>query len=51
VSNLYVARSAAGRSVDALAGRPLLVPRPAGPVLDIAFIAWHHQQVFKSVAA
>ncbi len=47
VSNLYVARNEAGRAVDALAGMPLLIPRPRQPVVDVVYISWHHQQVFK----
>ncbi len=47
VSRFYVARSEAGRAVDALAGKPLLTPRPHQPVVDIAHIEWHHVQVFK----
>jgi putative restriction endonuclease len=48
VSDLYVARSDAGRTVDALAGRPMLAPRPYDLVVDIGFITWHGHQVFKS---
>ena len=47
VSTLYVARTEAGRAVDALAGNPLLIPRPQQPVVDIVYISWHHRQVFK----
>lgn len=47
VSELYVARSEAGRAVDALAGRPLFAPRPRQPGVDIVYISWHRQQVFK----
>jgi putative restriction endonuclease len=47
VSPLYVARSEAGKAVDALAEKPLLVPRPQLPTVDIVYISWHHQQVFK----
>ena len=47
VSGLYVARSEAGRAVDALAGKPLLIPRPRQPPVDIIHISWHHLQVFK----
>jgi len=47
VSSLYVARNEAGRAVDALAGKPLLIPRPRQPVVDVVYISWHHQQVFK----
>jgi len=47
VSSLYVARNEVGRAVDALAGKPLLIPRPRQPVVDVVYISWHHQQVFK----
>jgi putative restriction endonuclease len=47
VSSLYVARNEAGRAVDALAGQPLLIPRPHQPTVDVVYISWHHQQVFK----
>lgn len=47
VSSLYVARSEAGRAVDALAGQPLLIPRLRQPTVDIIHISWHHRQVFK----
>jgi putative restriction endonuclease len=45
LSSLYVARNEAGRAVDELAGKPLLIPRPRRPTVDI--ISRHHQQVFK----
>jgi putative restriction endonuclease len=51
VSQLYVARSEAGMAVDALAGRPLLTPRPRMPTVDIVHITWHQAQVFKGRAA
>jgi putative restriction endonuclease len=47
VSALYVARNQAGRAVDALAGKPLLTPRPRQPAVDVMHISWHHLQVFK----
>jgi putative restriction endonuclease len=47
VSSLYVARNEAGMAVDALAGKPLLIPRPHQPAVDIIHISWHHHQVFK----
>lgn len=47
VSELYVARSEAGRAVDELAGNPLLAPRPQKPSVDVVYISWHHVQVFK----
>ena len=46
VSSLYVARNEAGRAVDALAGKPLLIPRPHQPTVDVVYISWHHQQVY-----
>jgi putative restriction endonuclease len=51
VSKLYVARSDAGRAVDALAGRTLTAPRPGRSSVNPAHIAWHDRQVFKSAAA
>jgi putative restriction endonuclease len=47
VSSLYVARSEAGKTVDALAGKPLLIPRPRQPAVDVVYTSWHHRQVFK----
>jgi putative restriction endonuclease len=47
VSPLYVARSNAGRTVDALAGKSLLDSRPGQPAVDIVYITWHNIQVFK----
>ena len=47
VSALYVARNQAGQAVDALAGQPLITPRPRQPAVDIVHISWHHLQVFK----
>ncbi len=47
VSGLYVARSDAGKAVDALAGKPLLAARPGQPAVDIACVSWHNVQVFK----
>ena len=47
VSSLYVAKNEAGMAVDALAGKPLLVPRPHQPTVDVIHISWHHHQVFK----
>ena len=44
VSGLYVARNEAGRAVDELAGKPLLIPRPYQPTVDVIHISWHHQQ-------
>ncbi|MDQ2814752.1 MAG: HNH endonuclease, partial [Actinomycetota bacterium] len=47
VSSLYVAKNEAGMAVDALAGKPLLIPRPHQPTVDVIHISWHHRQVFK----
>ena len=47
VSSLYVARNDAGRAVDALAGKPLLIPRPHQRTVDVVYISWHHRQVLK----
>jgi putative restriction endonuclease len=47
VSTLYVANSEAGRTVDDLAGRPLLTPRPGKPRVKAEYITWHERQVFK----
>jgi putative restriction endonuclease len=47
VSSLYVARTEAGKAVDALEGSPLLIPRPHQPTVDVIHISWHHRQVFK----
>jgi putative restriction endonuclease len=47
VSQLYVARSDAGRAVDALAGKPLLPSRPGQPAVDAIHLSWHNIQVFK----
>ena len=47
VSSLYVARNEAGMAVDALAGKPLLIPRPQQPNVDVIHICWHQHQVFK----
>jgi putative restriction endonuclease len=47
VSGLYVTRNEAGRVVDALAGQPLMMPRPRQPTVDVINISWHHWQVFK----
>jgi putative restriction endonuclease len=47
VSQLYVARSEAGRAIDALAGQPLLASRPGQPSVDLVFVDWHAVQVFK----
>ena len=41
VSGLYVARSAAGQAVDALAGQPLLAARPGQTAVDVVHVNWH----------
>ncbi|GGO86681.1 phosphorothioated DNA-binding restriction endonuclease [Wenjunlia tyrosinilytica] len=51
VSAVYVARSAAGRAVDALDGQPLATPRPGRPTTARSFVAWHDRQVFKRARA
>ncbi len=48
VSSLYVARNEAGMAVDALAGKPLLIPRPQQPNMDVIHISWHHDQASKA---
>jgi len=50
VSKLYVARSEAGRAVDALADKPLQIPRPYQSTVDVIHISWHLHQVFKRTA-
>jgi putative restriction endonuclease len=47
VSSLYVARNEAGLAVDALASKPLLIPRPQQPKVDVIYVSWHNHQVFK----
>jgi putative restriction endonuclease len=47
MSSLYVARTEAGKAVDAPAGKPLLIPRPRQPTVDVGYISWHHRHVFK----
>jgi putative restriction endonuclease len=47
VSRLYVARNETGQAMDTLAGKPLLIPRPRQPTVDVVYISWHHRQVFK----
>jgi hypothetical protein len=34
-------------AVDALAGKPLLIPRRQQPNIDVIHISWHDNQVFK----
>ena len=36
--------------MDELAGKPLLIPRPRQPKVDVIYIAWHSRQVFKGAA-
>ncbi|MFI6358303.1 phosphorothioated DNA-binding restriction endonuclease [Streptomyces sp. NPDC050743] len=47
VSQLYVARSLAGRAIDALHGQPVAMPRPGRLTVAPAHLDWHDQQVFK----
>lgn len=47
VSPLYVARTEAGRAVDALKGTRLAQPRGSHPAVDIRYIRWHTLQVYK----
>lgn len=47
VSPLYVARTPAGRAIDALAGVQLAQPRGTHPIVDLQYIRWHTVQVFK----
>nr|WP_206305407.1 hypothetical protein [Actinacidiphila soli] len=51
VSQMYVARSKAGQTVDALHGQPLAAPRPGRPAVDPDFVVWHGLQVFKRPGA
>jgi putative restriction endonuclease len=51
VSSLYVARNKAGLAVDALAAKPLLIPGPQQPAVDVIHISWHDRQVFKGISA
>lgn len=50
VSQLYVARSDAGRAIHALAGHPLQQPQPGQPTVDTVYVDWHSRQVFKDPA-
>ncbi len=47
VAQDYVATTSAGRSIDQLAGQPILDVRPGQPHVDIVYIDWHTIQVFK----
>jgi putative restriction endonuclease len=51
VSQSYVTRSPAGRTVDALHGQPITAPSPGRPAIDPRHIIWHGLQVFKRPAA
>lgn len=51
VSELYIAQAPAGRAIYDLAGRPLALPRPGEPSVDVEHITWHDRQVFRSNAA
>ncbi|GGL87779.1 HNH endonuclease [Streptomyces fumigatiscleroticus] len=51
VSRLYVARSGAGRSIDALHGQPVARPRPGRPSVEPEYALWHGKQVFKHAGA
>lgn len=51
VSDLYVARSEAGRGIVLLAGRALIAPMLGQPVVELDHIGWHGRQVFKGAAA
>ncbi|WP_308376245.1 phosphorothioated DNA-binding restriction endonuclease [Streptomyces sp. ISL-99] len=51
VSQMYVTRSQAGQTIDALHGQPLSTPRPGRPAVDPDFVVWHGLQVFKRPGA
>ncbi|WP_188280597.1 phosphorothioated DNA-binding restriction endonuclease [Streptomyces sp. CBMA29] len=51
VSQSYVTRSAAGRTVDALHGQSITMSRPGRPAVNPKHIVWHGRQVFKRPAA
>jgi len=51
VSDLYVARSEAGRGIVLLADQALIAPMPGQPVVEPGHIGWHGRQVFKGAAA
>jgi putative restriction endonuclease len=44
VSDLYVARSEAGRGIVLLADRALIAPMPGQPVVELDHIGWHGRQ-------
>lgn len=50
VSQSYIARSQAGRTIDALHGQPISAPRPGLPGVDPDHVVWHGLQVFKRPA-
>ena len=37
-------------AVHALAGKPLHIPRPHQPTVDVIHISWHDNQVFRNYA-
>ncbi|WP_369272577.1 phosphorothioated DNA-binding restriction endonuclease [Streptomyces sp. R11] len=51
VSRWYVARSTAGKAVDALHGQHAATPRPGHAAIDAQYVHWHQAQVFKRPAA
>ncbi|WP_374196698.1 phosphorothioated DNA-binding restriction endonuclease [Streptomyces sp. ISL-96] len=51
VSQMYVARSQAGQTIDALHRQPLSTPQPGRPAVDPDFVVWHGSQVFKRPGA
>ncbi|MFE7214737.1 phosphorothioated DNA-binding restriction endonuclease [Streptomyces sp. NPDC001698] len=51
VSQLYVARSTAGRAMDVLHGQQAAAPRPGRPTIASQYLDWHEQQVFKRPGA
>ncbi|MFF9126329.1 phosphorothioated DNA-binding restriction endonuclease [Streptomyces sp. NPDC014889] len=51
VSQLYVARSTAGRAIDALHCQRAAAPRPGRPVVAAQYLDWHGRQVFKPPGA
>ncbi|MFE4173338.1 phosphorothioated DNA-binding restriction endonuclease [Streptomyces sp. NPDC056909] len=50
VSQSYVARSDAGRTIDALHGQLITPPRPGQPGINPDHVVWHGLQVFKRPA-
>jgi putative restriction endonuclease len=47
ISPLYVARTPAGRAIDALAGTELATPRTGQQLVELQYVRWHTVQVFK----